>query len=641
LGHLGVYDDPFSDEVFGTVAGHASAYEHEVIRQLQDVDSVSAINLLELANDDSTKIYSASTDTEWTSLQGSLSGYDATEIALIDDYIDDDFTVYLPENGNLTTNTGMGFIAKRSSGTSRARSYVISGGFGGGAATGSGDDLDPEVLLDRGDVFAGEREGTYHHDSRDMTIGAGGMPFGLSLSRTYSSQRRLEDGPLGLGWTHNFDISANVKSDSFQALGADSPIDAAAHIVALHVIHDILTLDYYGDSLTNNVIVSLVESWLMDKMMDNLVTIEQGGSKMQFVRLPDPDNTGDFYNPPTRTALKLVLNNGNFRLKNPGGVFNDFDSSGLLDEWSDAHGNKVDFTYDVSSRLDTVSCKIGGTTTSWWMTFSYDNDSRIDEVTDSADRTISYYYDDDGNLEKYRNPDLKETTYGYDAVNDGQLTEVFSPLSTVNPVLTNVYDSIGRLKQQKDADDNETDYYLAGYRAETMGPAQTPPGEASQRFSTVVWADEFGRPISATDQLGRESTHTYDGKLRLIKSTNSIGASSEYIYDEFNRVKQKDSKVKPGSSDPEIDVHFDRESEENQDGRWFIHQKSGTDPNNHVVYYTLRLRRCRLSEHGWKPDEDRISPSRGGGDRSHCGIHIRIHRPDKGEDGRRRCHYQI
>jgi len=209
---------------------------------------------------------------------------------------------------------GIGFQAVKSDANCLTVSYIISGGYSGGAGTGANDPLSPSELFDRGDVFAGENEGTYHYASTNLAIGNGGLPFGLSFSRQYSSQRRLEDGPLGLGWTHNFDI--------------DSPIDAAAHIAFLVVARDILTDNSESVKLKRNMIASLCETWMMDQMMDNLVTIKQGGEKLQFVKVPD-----DSYNAPQRQALRLVVEDNTFLLKNSSGKFYHFDTDGESTSW--------------------------------------------------------------------------------------------------------------------------------------------------------------------------------------------------------------------------------------------------------------------------------------------------------------------
>ncbi|MFC1636012.1 DUF6531 domain-containing protein, partial [Planctomycetota bacterium] len=597
LGHLGAYNFYDSKGVFLAVTGHAAAYEHEVIRQLQACDSVSTINLIEQANDlaSDNKIYYTD-ESNWDQtirVIDDLVSYSSDDVAFIDEYVDEGFTVRLPEYGalNVDTWTGTGFQAVKTESDKVTASYIISNG-GGGAGAGS-DDIEPSDLFDRGDVFAGEREGTYHHDSTDITIGTGGMPFGLSFSRSYSSQDRLKDGPLGLGWTHNFDITAKVRSDSFQALGSDSVMDAAAHIVALTVVCDILTSD--PDNMSRNVIAMLCESWLMDQMMDNLVTIKQGGGKMQFTKLTDASNPDGFYNPPTRAALKLVLNDGDFRLKNTKGIFYDFDSFDRIEEWSNAYDDedeldsKVVFDYD-GDRLDKVQCMLGDSKVPWKLTFYYDDNNRIDYIEDSADpsRKIYYTFDGNGNLIEYKNPENPEpkvTKYAYHASNDGLLTQVFSPVNYDDPFLTNVYDPLGRLMQQTDGENNTTDYYLAGYRAETLEPLQEYPIGTWKQYSVIQWADEFGRPIRTIDQLGRESTAEYDGRSRLIGRISSFGTSSKYTYNKDGQIIQADSLCKDSPSDHDISSSFDFNTNENGEGRWFVHQKEATDPKGCKVEY--------------------------------------------------------
>ena len=247
------------------------------------------------------------------------------------------FTVQLPQYGDLSKDdwTGIGFQAFLSNADCLTAGYVIGPGYKGGCATGDNEPLIPSEVFDRSYVPAIDNDGAYRTGSTDLTIGNGGLPFGLSFGRQYNSQRRLEDGPLGLGWTHNFDITAKVRSDSFQVLGEDSPVDAAAHIVTLYITSDILGDDC--ELLNNTVVASLCETWLMDQMMDNLVTIKQGAAKLQFVKVPDSSDPNGVYNAPRGRALKLVVEgDGTFLLKNTSGKFSDFNSDGLLTQWSDA-----------------------------------------------------------------------------------------------------------------------------------------------------------------------------------------------------------------------------------------------------------------------------------------------------------------
>ena len=179
-------------------------------------------------------------------------------------------------------------------------------------------------------------------------------------------------------------------------------------------------------------IASLSETWLMDQMATNLVTIKQGAGTMEFVRVPDCNDPNGMYSAPTGKNLKLIVESDDtFLLKNGSGIFYDFNSDGRLSQWSDAHGNVVDFTY-TSGKLTQVAGKIGGTTTSRTLSFTYSGD-HITDVDDSASRSIYYTYDANDNLIEYTNPDGNDYTFDYDDVNDGQLTKIFSPVDPNNP----------------------------------------------------------------------------------------------------------------------------------------------------------------------------------------------------------------
>jgi len=599
-GHLGVYSDQDPNGIFLTLAGHCSAYGHEVIRQLQDCNAVSTVELLDMANDLSdpniNKIFYTDSS-NWSSepnVQSQLEGYNQNEKNFVGAYVENGFSAYLPQYGDLNKDdwTGMCFEAVRSTADLLSISYNNSMGFNAGSSTIFNTSLAPSEVFDRSYVpnpGNGDADiGVFGFGATDLTIGNRGFPFGLSFSRQYSSKRRLEDGPLGLGWTHNFDIVAKVTSDSFQLLGEDSPIDAAPHIVSLYVTNDILTDD--SSSLMNNMIASLSEAWLMDQMETNLVTIKQGASTMEFTRIPDCNDPNGMYSAPTGTNLKLVVDvNDNFLLKNGSGVFYHFDSDNRISKWSDPHGNFVEFSYDIYGKLTDVESyiknKIGdGNSPSHSLSFIYDGD-HITDVNDSAGRSIEYTYDVDDNLIEYTTPDGNDYTFDYDDVNDGQLTEIYTPVDANIPALTNVYDTLGRIKQQTDANDNSFDFFHAYYRSERLEPNQTDPNDNTARFSTATWFNEYRRAILTQDQLGRENTYGYDGLLRLTSMASQIGTSAEFEYDENNRVTDANSIVIAGSGDPNMSVSNDYDSYENDDGRWFVAKKEHTDPNEHDVTY--------------------------------------------------------
>ncbi|MBM4027006.1 MAG: hypothetical protein FJ280_16625, partial [Planctomycetes bacterium] len=582
LGHVG-FTCRFSSEndgvsgVFYALAGHASAYEEEVIRQIQDCNAVSTPRLLEMAIDRPTynQIFTA-TSANWSSVQTQLVNWSQGEKDRVTAYINAGFSVDLPQYGDLTQTgwdwTGMGFRAIRSTDDLLAAAYVV-GGYKGATGCDSAT-LSPAALLGNclGSASDGDPEGAYGSGATDIAIGHGGLPFGLAFGRQYSSHRRSKDGPLGLGWTHNYDITAKVLSDSFQALASESAANCAPQIVSLYVANSVLS---YSDRQTT---ANLCETWLIDQMKDNVVDIRQGSSLLRFTK----DATGD-YTPPRGQALKLTKAGGNYRLKNSKGIFYDFDSSGKLDTWSDAHGNVVDFSYS-GGKLGSVASKIGGTTSSWALSFTYTGD-RITSVTDSASRNISYTYTGNGELRTYRNPDGNDVTYEYDATNKGLLRKIYSPIDDVNAVVTVVYDAAGRVKQQIDANDCTWDFYRATYRNEVLPPEQTDPNGVTKRFGAWSWVNPPNRTVTSKDVLGRTTTSIYDAHGRSETVISPSGMSGEYWYDENHNVLIAESLSIPGSDDPNVWAEYGYCTAVSQAGRWFVHRKEQSDVTGATTYY--------------------------------------------------------
>ena len=55
--------------------------------------------------------------------------------------------------------------------------------------------------------------GAYLYEHDDLTVGTASFPFGLTLHRSYTSNNRYTSGPLGVGWSHGFAISATPNMD--------------------------------------------------------------------------------------------------------------------------------------------------------------------------------------------------------------------------------------------------------------------------------------------------------------------------------------------------------------------------------------------------------------------------------------------
>lgn len=584
---------------FLAVGSQSSAYEHGVIQQLQDYNAVSTVKLLDIANDRTSysKIFEV-TSANWSSVQSQLYGYSQNDKDDVNDCVSQGYTVYLPEYGDLGEEDwkGIGYLATKFGSTSWAATYGISGGYSGGYLSKYGVVYDPSAAYDYSTVdWAATNPlnvrsvepidlvtGAYTYDHTDIDIGNGGFPFGLGLGRQYNSIQRLEDGPLGLGWTHGFAITTKVTSDGLQAMGEDSAVDAAANVVGLYVAFDLFR-DLSSSGLLKTVVASIGEKWLMDQMIDNVVVVKQGHEAMEFVKLPD----GSF-NPPPGKALRLIKEpDDTHLLKDPAGNLLHFDASNRVWLWSDPHGNAVYFVYDANGKLASVTSKIGGSIASRSLSFTYNvNDpNHVSTVTDSAGRSISFGYDPNHNLARYTDPNGCATTFNYDTANDGQLLQVFYPNNPTQPYVTNVYDLLGRVMQQTNAAGYTYDYFYAYYRTEEQEPTQTPPSGPAARYSKVYWFDDHGQTVAVEDQLGRTATTEYDGQQRAKRVVSPTGTSVEYTYDLNHNVVEARSKPITGSGLPDIVQTAAYATHDTASGRWLNRMTSQTDAAGHTTAY--------------------------------------------------------
>ena len=584
--YLAIADDTFtlanqnSDDnkikaLFFAIADYASMYQEKIIQQLQQDTGISNVSLLAMGNDRST--YGKTFSDYNSNLEAMLSGYSQAEKDMISAYDAAGYTVTYPQYGDLTSGSwsGMGLDARKVSTTELNAVHLITGGQSASGTGGSAMDVDDVVELSDAGVYK-QQDGVENASSTDLAIGTGSLPFGLTFSRSYSSANRFKDGPLGKGWTHNLDISIKVLSDSFRALESGSVYDVIPQIVGLYVSYD----SYYMSSTWVNMtmISKVTAAWLGDSLTDNKVLVKQGSGGFSFARGPDGD-----YNPPVGTNIMLTTEaDGSYRLRDTSGKFYEFDTNGRMEQWSDAHGNEVDWTY-TGDKLTSVVTKIGGIPARS-MAFTQPGDL-ITSVVDSAGRSISYGYDAKGQLIRHTNPDGIDVTYAYASGLVGCLAKVYSPDNPTVAVNTTVYDSLGRVKQKTNAVGSTWDYYLAYYRAETVLPAQLDPNDNMTRYSTHAWFDKYGQVLSAKDVMGRETTYSYDGIFRPTQVVGSSGMSTQYQYNEDHQVTNVISSAVSGSGFDPLEVVFGYDTYQNGQGRYFMKSNYTQDPAANATTY--------------------------------------------------------
>ncbi len=496
----------------------SSAFEHGMLEQKQGSDkpAVSTIKLLKINNEAGDKTFLAETD-NWTSVQNELYDYNQGLLNFIESYINAGYQVILPANGGIDVNDwhGTGLILYYYDGSGMGMGMMISGAIYGGWST-YGDMIDAGFLdmaeqgingQGPGSVaLSGEpvdmSTGAFRYETTDISFGEGG-PMGITFQRYYNGADNYRHGPLGAGWSHNYDVQLDVMSNGGLGLGERMPADAASTISGAAVLFDLLTSDL---GISEWAITSLVSQWIMDGLIDNAVLARIGRTTYMFSKLAD-----ESYTTIPDAGYRLHKDGETFKITDPFGGCYEFDSLGAATAWKDANDNTMNFFYDGEGRLDIVSDSFGR---SIELDYEYDY---ISQITDLETRTISYEYSDDC-LTDFTDLEGEEWVYSYDS--EGRMTAMTKPLG--NTVVTNIYDELGRVEYQEDAYGTVFNvFYFSGHRNIE---------EDAFGNRIIHFFNEEGRLVRRCDAAGASIYFEYDGLGQLTKRIDRLGGITEFTY---------------------------------------------------------------------------------------------------------------
>ncbi|MBZ0154619.1 MAG: DUF6531 domain-containing protein, partial [Alphaproteobacteria bacterium] len=535
-----------------------SAFEHGILEQLMGMTGASTAKLFQIANSAGNNIYRI-TSTNRSLITDVLSvnnGYKQETISALNTEIDQGYTVFAPQRGDLKESSwtwrGAGYISELNTDTKSRIKMIISGEYGSQYGGYSG----VEGTIDVGQISYGNETnldttpfvdtiasqyttflqytaadpvdmagGAYLYNRTDLALG-GAAPLGLAFARSYNSNENYTKRTLGYGWTHNYDISLTPVSHGETGLGMRQATDAAPFLAGMYVIFDILINETDTTAVRDRVIAALASKWAIDQLIDNVVVVQMGNKTMEYIKLTD----GSYSGPPGITT-KLVKNADNtYSLQERFGTKWDFDpytANGKtiyrIKKLTDVDGNSMDFTYtgDTLSQVKDAFNRI--------LTFGYTGD-KLTSVTDSEGRSVSYAYDPTtGDLTTYTDPDNKDWSYTYHSAH--RLMSLINPLNETT--VTNYYDSLGRVNSQvvprQDGSQQTYTFYFSGYRNMEKDPAGR---------KVVYSYDEKGRSIEIEDQLGYKTTKTYDGQDHVTSITDARGYTTYYSYDGNHNLKQ-------------------------------------------------------------------------------------------------------
>ncbi|MBN1295170.1 hypothetical protein JXA80_00220 [bacterium] len=529
------------DAKFYAMGQTFSAMEWGAIDQTQDISAVSAVKLIDQAINSGLKMFNATDTNYFANVRPYLVNYDPDLLSTLDNQINDNFTLWLPERGDLTDGsyTGTAYYALDEYG---GMGFFINGGLDGGYGNEAGDPdiIDQALYMPQNSIdhsFAADpvdlQTGCFVHSVRDLSVGAAEFPFGLNFTRTTNSGNRLNNGPLGLGWTHNWQSRLERDSDYQSCLGGRTFYDMLPAVVSQYVTMDLLR---NGLELDRMAMAALINRWFMDSLLHNRMTAGGNGASWVFCRTVD----GTWAGPPGYEMNLTEIFDGTWSLETGNGRTLHYDSDGRLTSITDRNANAVTLIYD-NDRLTLVS---NGLTTQ--LVFTYTPEGRLETVSDGTGRQVEYGYDVTGNLVSVTDPAMHVLTYGYDV--PGRLERVYHPSDPVTPFLTNTFDVLDRVETQDVTGGPSNSFYYAAVTGDRMVRCETQDASGNALIYTY---DYRGRKGTRVDAEGFVSTYEYDGLNRLVRTTEPEGNSLERVFDGLTtRPLQLKLHPKTGSMEP-------------------------------------------------------------------------------------------
>jgi len=355
----------------------------------------------------------------------------------------------------------------------------------------------------------------------------------------------------------------------------------------------------------------------------NTVTISQGGQTRRFAKLVDGSFAGQKgdVSTLTQTGLAQVLipacfesyniegtlvyyfptniygyDNApavSFQLKNRGGDIQTFDRWTYLDQcrryggwkikdWTFPHGDTLTFTYGTGGKLARISnnearalnfsqsavTANAAAATGSIVVKGATSQQIPGQITDENGRAITLAVDTENKIThldggvtklKYCPPIARSPTQR--PIPFPRLCEVFEPANTATASLQYTYDSIGNIKEVRDAVAVATPAIRGPYKFYiadgTRGEREDPVTPISGRY--IVEYDDRGRAIRNVDELSRAVTSEYDDYDRLLRRIYPEGDEEHFQYDSRSNVTRITKRAKTGSglADILVDATWD------------------------------------------------------------------------------------
>jgi len=320
----------------------------------------------------------------------------------------------------------------------------------------------------------------------DISVIAQGWSIDFERLFPMTLSRRFETGPLGRGWTHNWQIGFEVLAD--------------------------------GTVLISN---------------------HAGGMR---VFKPDVRFTGRFLAQAGDEGV-LRQHDGDYRLTEKDGTVSGF-GDGRLEYIEDTNNNRISCEYDVDGRLVRLVHSSGGDETGVFLELTYTAAGTIATVENNHGRRIDYIYDAGGEyLSVVRADDGRETRYSYqtDGAGTHAVTEVVRPDGSA---WVYGYDAMGRLDRFGLRGDDPL--WSVGHGPHGRVSVTNPLGQVSRYVfdhlgrlartenplgdAVQFGYDDLGRMTSVVDPEGARTVLGYDTRGNLTSFSDPLRRTSRFSH---------------------------------------------------------------------------------------------------------------
>ncbi len=340
------------------------------------------------------------------------------------------------------------------------------------------------------------RTGNFSMQVADYQIPAPGL--GLEFERSYNSIKASQNGQLGYGWTHNYNIG-------------------------------------------------------LMQTLDNWILYGPHGAELTFIQNTD----GSFSPESVGIRASLAVNTNFYQLSRGDGITYFFNKPGWLgyhrlERIEDRSGNQLNLTYNGAGKLSEV--RPSGS--DYYLAFEYSG-NYLFRVRDHTGRGYQYGYSAAGDLTSVTDLMGYTTVYTY-VTTTHRLADIQEPGAT-GATLHNVYDAQGRVIHQTDGAETRNYAYAADRTVVTKG---TPPGwvalvgiyyfdganavraheDPLGRRITYTY-DENYNLIAVTDPTGHSTRMAWDANsCQMTAITDTYGQATQMQYTGRNLTRLTDAR---------------------------------------------------------------------------------------------------